>query len=264
MFVNGPYCCLLNSTDLRALADTKLICGPVELRHSFGHLSWSTRLTGLPLTSGTFKNCTRDRLKGQTAFFALDFNCSIWFLKQRTQSCLPNFPSGSNSPNPAWLALADHLPAQHCLPAPTSPPRSHHRQLFYGLHQEHGLRRWRGKESWQREIYFLHRLQARRWDKYILWEYTREEAAWVMPSEVNNTGASDLKAVKWILPTISFTVIKIISLMFLLIYPIWLNNLLFVITGEEVIFKKACNGLQRIMLLSFCVYKQLRIEDKIN
>jgi len=85
-----------------------------------------------------------------------------------------------------------------------------------------------------------------------------------MPSEVNNTGASDLKAVKWILPTISFTVIKIISLMFLLIYPIWLNNLLFVITGEEVIFKKACNGLQRIMLLSFCVYKQLRIEDKIN
>lgn len=68
MFVNGPYCCLLNSTDLRALADTKLICGPVELRHSFGHLSWSTRLTGLPLTSGTFKNCTRDRLKGQTAF----------------------------------------------------------------------------------------------------------------------------------------------------------------------------------------------------
>lgn len=59
-----------------------------------------------------------------------------------------------------------------------------------------------------------------------------------MLSEVNNTGASDLKVVKWIFPTILFTVIKIISVMFLLIYPIWLNNLLFVITGEKVILRK--------------------------
>lgn len=59
-----------------------------------------------------------------------------------------------------------------------------------------------------------------------------------MLSEVNNTGASDLKAVKWIFPTILFTVIKTISVMFLLIYPIWLNNLLFVITGEKVILRK--------------------------
>lgn len=125
-----------------------------------------------------------------------------------------------------WLTI--------CLRSTVHLPPSQHRQQLY----ERRLRRWRGKESWQRVIHFLHRLRVRRWDKYILWEYTREEAAWIIPSEVNNTGASDLKAVKWILPTISFSMIEIISLMFLLIYPIWLNNLLFVITGEEVILKK--------------------------
>lgn len=72
-----------------------------------------------------------------------------------------------------------------------------------------------------------------------------------MFSEVNNTGASDLKAVKWILPTILFTVIKIISLMFLLIYPICLNNLLFVIAGEEVILKKPAMGFKELCCFHF-------------
>lgn len=72
-----------------------------------------------------------------------------------------------------------------------------------------------------------------------------------MFSEVNNTGVSDLKVVKWIFPTILFTVIKIISVMFLLIYPIWLNNLLFVITGEKVIFKKVFMGFKELCCFHF-------------
>lgn len=125
------------------------------------------------------------------------------------------------------------------------------RQRFSGLYTERRLKRWRGKESWQCEIYFLHRFQGRRWDKYMLWECNGGEAVWVMLSEINNTGAGDLKVAKWILPTILYTRIKIISLMFLLIHPIWLNNLLFVITGEEVILKKPAMGFKELCCFHF-------------
>lgn len=127
------------------------------------------------------------------------------------------------------------------LPSWLSPSQHHDRATeaeLKAFHTECRLRRGRWKEHCQCKIYFLRRFQGRRWDKYMLWEYNRGEAVWVMLSEVNNTGASDLKVVKWIFPTILFTVIKIVSVMFLLIYPIWLNNLLFVITGEKVILRK--------------------------
>lgn len=85
----------------------------------------------------------------------------------------------------------------------------------------------------------------------MLREYKEGETVWIMLSEVNNSRLSDLKAVEWILPTMLFTVIKIISLMFLLIYPIWLNNLLFVITGEVVIQKNPAMGFKELCCFHF-------------
>jgi len=74
IFVNGPYCCLLKSTDLRALADTKLVCGLREVRQILA-ISHGELLTCRTLTPGISKCCVRDMFKCHTALFALDFNC---------------------------------------------------------------------------------------------------------------------------------------------------------------------------------------------
>lgn len=82
-FINGPYCCFLKSTDLRASADTKLICGLVEVEKVLA-ISRGALLTGR-----TLSNCRHGselyQGHGQcpSVLCALEFSCSVPVLKHR-------------------------------------------------------------------------------------------------------------------------------------------------------------------------------------
>lgn len=71
---NGPCCCLLNSTDVRALADTKLARGLAEVRQTLAISHRALPTCRTLCDSWRFPEQCQRLVKAWTALSAFDFN----------------------------------------------------------------------------------------------------------------------------------------------------------------------------------------------